>query len=558
MPVRLPSVGVSEGAAAASSAAGRAWESRRRIPLPALATALAVGVFLAVAILPLVLMVEQSFVRDGTFTLENYRAVLSSDRHLVLFMRTLAIGLGATMLALGVGVPFSLAAARTDAPFGRVLAYLLMAGVIVPPYFHAMAWTFLLMPNGLLGRLLDQLGLGAAPLSLLCTAPGAAVLLALAHLPYVVLMTMAGLRSMDGRLEEAAMLSRGWPAALARVTVPLAMPQILCAAVFVLIFTISDYGVPALLSVNTYPVEVFVQFSTFFEGGKATAVAVPLVVVAVLLLLVQQRYLRGRPLVVLSSASTPPVAIRLGRARWVVLLGMAIAALGAVVLPIGALVGASGGFIAYRVALATTWPVILESAGLAALAATAAVPLAFFLAYVIERGPRRLVRYLNLATLVPFAVPGTVLGIGLIRAWNRTGLEYIYGCWLVLVLAYVARLSPFAVRVMTSSLGQVDIQLEEAALLSKASWWSRLGRVVAPATGRGLAVAWFIVFVLAMGELGTTVLVVPPGHETLALKIYTLMHYGANELVAALCVILVGIGAAALAALALPLWGRRR
>ena len=94
-------------------------------------------------------------------------------------------------------------------------------------------------------------------------------MLGLAYYPFVTLLTVSGLRSMDRSQEEAALLSRGKWQTLRRVTLPLTTPHILTGAIFVFVFSIMDFGVPDILRVSVYPVEIFVQFSTFYDERAA-------------------------------------------------------------------------------------------------------------------------------------------------------------------------------------------------------------------------------------------------------------------------------------------------
>jgi len=99
------------------------------------------------------------------------------------------------------------------------------------------------------------------------------------------------------------------------------------------------------------------------------------------------------------------------------------------------------------------------------------------------------------------------------------------------------------VRILAATVKQIDVHLEQAAALARPRWRTRVGRIVLPLAAPGLGLAWVVAFVFGMGELGATLLIVPPGWETLSLRIYGLMHYGAGELVAALCVVLILCGA---------------
>jgi iron(III) transport system permease protein len=174
----------------------------------------------------------------------------------------------------------------------------------------------------------------------------------------------------------------------------------------------------------------------------------------------------------------------------------------------------------------------LTAAGLTAL-------LAFVIAHSLLRarqGPRAGLHYL---TQVPFAVPPILLGIALIGLWNRPATGWLYDSVAMVVLGYVAHFLPFAICVVHAGLQQFDQRLEEAAWLAIPGRMRITRLIILPLVRGGLAAGFLIVFVLAMGELGVTLLVVPPGVETLPVRIYNLMHYGAEDAVAALSLILL-------------------
>ena len=160
------------------------------------------------------------------------------------------------------------------------------------------------------------------------------------------------------------------------------------------------------------------------------------------------------------------------------------------------------------------------------------------IAYLIERLKGLTI---SLIAVVPFAIPATILGIGLIGVWNQAYIDVIYGSSLIILIAYVARFIPYASLVAVAGVSQVSLKLEEAALLAGSRWRRIMIKILIPLTRRHLMAAFFIVFILAFGELGTTLLVMPPGRETIPIKIYNLMHYGAEDLVTALCIILIGL-----------------
>ena len=198
----------------------------------------------------------------------------------------------------------------------------------------------------------------------------------------------------------------------------------------------------------------------------------------------------------------------------------------------------AGSFSNYLKVLKPSLEQILFSFFLAAAAAAITVLLAFVLAYMILRSTEWKRTVLTVAVFIPFVIPPTSLGVGLIGIWNRPLLDVVYSSQLIIILGYLSRFLPFAVITVHSGLKKVDRSLEEVANLAVASWTRVTRKVVVPLLWPSILSAFFIVFILSLGELGTTLLVIPPGKETIPIKIYNLMHYGADQSVAALCLIM--------------------
>ena len=133
------------------------------------------------------------------------------------------------------------------------------------------------------------------------------------------------------------------------------------------------------------------------------------------------------------------------------------------------------------------------------------------------------------------------MGIALNKVWNRPTIDFVFRCPLIIILGYIAHSISFTIRIICSGIKQINPHLEEAGFLGTSSWTKVVGKIVMALLTPSLLVGFFIAFILSLGELGTTLLVIPPGRETIPIKIYNLMHYGADQMVAALCLILVGI-----------------
>lgn len=500
---------------------------------------IAVSLFLIIVLLPIIYMFAASIVEKEGLTVAHYREVLSEERQVGLLFNTLILGLGTSLFSVLIGVPLAFLIKRTNLYFRKYFGYLYLAPILIPPYINTIAWIGLLGKQGRLNLFLMRVFSTNAPFFSIFSLGGTILILTLSYFPFVSLLTMEGLSSVDQRLEEAARITHRQTTVIRRITLPLVTPYILCGATFVFIFAITDYGVPALLRVNTYPVEIFTQFSAFYNPQVATATSSVLILITLMLILLQSHFMGKRSYVTIGSGLKRARVINLGRWRIPGFMFVSLVIFVSVVLPIGILLARSQSPLSYKIAFQSSWREIFLSFFLAFVAATLIIIIGFFISYIIERTMLRGRKGLDITTLLPFAIPATVLGIGLIKLYNRQITQFIYSSWLIIVFGYIGRFSPFAIRAISSNFKQINKNLEEAAVICNVRWLKRLFRLLLPLTLPGLLAGWIIAFILCMGELGTTLLVIPPGKATLPIKIYTLMHYGAGKLVASLSIILI-------------------
>jgi iron(III) transport system permease protein len=183
-------------------------------------------------------------------------------------------------------------------------------------------------------------------------------------------------------------------------------------------------------------------------------------------------------------------------------------------------------------------PAIANSLLLATIGATVVTGLAVFLGYARARARGRLGQFADIVFVVAFAVPSTIVGVGLIGLWNRPGLVgALYGTDAMFILGYLARLVPVAALTIAATTRYVPVSHEEAAAVSGAGWLRTMTRIVIPQIRLGLVIAWVIAFVLAFGELGVSILVAPPGEATLPIRIYTIIANTPPSHVAALALL---------------------
>lgn len=528
----------------------------------------AAAVLLVVVGLPLAWLVVGSLRGPAGPTLEFYRATFTAPDNYRVLLNTLGIGAAVAVLSAAIGVPMAWLVSRTDMPGRRAVWTLVNVAYATPPFLTAIAYVMLLGPNaGLVNRALRAaLGLAAPPFDIFSVG-GLVFVITLHVFPFVFLMVAGALESLDPALEQSArILGAGRVRTLAFVTLPMVRPAILAGAILAFVDSLSLFGPQAILGVpariHTIPTRIYTLFSYPPRFGLASALAMSLVAVTVLSLWLQHRFLGRRAFVTVTGKGTTVERVPLGAARLPALLGCGLVFLGAVVLPYGLLLGVS---------LSTQWATVLESGSLtlrnyayvlfefsltrhsivnslwlAAGAATVAMAVGLLIAYLHLRTAFVGRRLLDSLSLVPLGLPGIVLSVGLIQAWIRPPLV-LYGTVWILLVAYVARFVPFAVRAADSSLRQLDPALEEAARVTGASWLGSLTAVTVPLMKRGLFSGWLLIFVPALRELSASVLLFTSGTETLAVSIFTLYEEGYFEAVCALAVVTLALTLAVLA-----------
>lgn len=514
---------------------------RRALTLPTMRSAiigLAFIVFAGLCVLPVVYMIGVSLVNaEGSVNLENYHRLLVEPRQRELLLNSTVLGASSALFATLLGAPLGLLLARARLPAKRLLRIALVIPLIIPPYVLALAWILLTGSTGLLAHTIGRDLLSGWTYSF----AGAVVVLSLAYYPLSMLATEAAARRVDGHLEEGALLVTHTRRVMWRITLPLIAPMVAAAALTIFVLGLSEFGVPSLLRVRVYTTEVFTAFAALYDFGAATALAVPLLAVTVIVA-VTIKLIIGERFISVRRSIHPALPMILGRWRVLAFAGTILVLGVSVVLPLIALTYEAGNVKRLMSTLEGSRDAIINSLLLAAIAATLIIALATFLGYWRGRARTRWRGVFDLVLLVIFAVPTTVLGVGLIGLWNRPGLlGEIYTSQAIIIIAYIARFVTVAALIVAASVRQIPESFEEAAEVAGGSWPRTFGQIVFPNMRPGVVVAWLVSFIFTVGELGTTILVAPPGESTLPVRIHTLIANTPSSEVAALALMEVGI-----------------
>lgn len=450
---------------------------------------------------------------------------------------------GATaLLATTGGTLLAVLIWRTRLPGGRAWLVVLVLPMFVPPYVAGIAYSQFLAPLGPLGEWLAGLGL-PRPAGLEGLG-GSTFLLTAWYAPLVLLVVSLALGAVDRSAEQQALLVRSRAAVLWHVTLAGARREIAAAAAMVFVMSFNDFAAPHMMSYRVLPMEIYVQASGMLDPDRSVLACVPglvvcLPVAATAAWLLGRRWRRGA--VRLAAAPTPLLA-----ARWWPLAVVAAVGVVSVAVPMFGLIALSRSPASFFDAWADGAADLRRSVEFAAAAAGVIVALGAGL--VLGRSDRR-TAWLVGAALVAMAAPAMLGGVGAIRVF-RGGPEWLAAAYsgpTRLVVGYVGRFVPIAAIVLAVGwLGRDRSGIEQARLVP-AGPLRRLRWIHGPMLGRWVALAGLVSFVLAMSELELSILNTPPGCQTLAGRIFNLLHFGPIAQPAALCVLAAAVCVAPIA-----------
>lgn len=473
-----------------------------------------------------------------------------------LLLNTLWLVVGACAGALPAGTLLAVLLVKTDLPGRRAATALLGVLLVVPLYLQAGAW---------------QAGFGLQGwYTLLYEGPpllagwrGAIWIHALAAVPWVALIVGVALAAVEPELEEQALLDGGRAQVFLRVTLRRALAAMGLAGLWVAIAAAGEMTVTNLFLIRTFAEEVYTAF-TIGQGAElplfSTGAPFTLTLAAAGVAACAALSPRGVTLSLKAPRRWP-----LGRWRWpAALVAWSVVAL-LLAVPLGSLV-CKAGILVEQIGdeRVRSWSptkfvsITLASPGrnrwefgwsllIAFWASLAALALGCLLAWRARRGGAAAGVAL-LVVAAALAVPGPVLGIGLIKLLNRPeipALTLLYDRSILAPwLAQTIEALPLATLILWHAFATLPDATLESAASEGAGPWTRLWRIALPQRWPAVALAWIAAFILALGELAATLLVAPPGMTTLPIRVFGLIHFGVADQVAGICLALIALLAA--------------
>jgi iron(III) transport system permease protein len=517
------------------------------------ATVLVVGLLSAPALLPLLTAVLAWATPAGEVWQHQLQYVLPR----VAWNTTLLLLIvGSATALLGTGLAWLVAG--HDFPGRSMFTWALLLPLAVPGYVLAVVFAGALDYAGPLQSWLRAVTDAPLRLPPIRSLGGAALVLTLCLYPYVYMLARVALESAGARaLEAAQSLGLDRRAAFRKVLLPLARPAVAAGVGLVCMETLSDFGVVAALNVDTFTTAIYRAWFGMFSLSAALQMAALLGLLALGGVWLERRLRGGRGFATqLPSGDLPRRRLR-GARGLAATLSATLVLLLAFVLPMAQL-------LAWSVTHAATdldaryWAFAARSVAVAASGALVVVTAALVLGYALRGESRPWVRGLGRFATVGYAIPGTVLAVGLfapvaaLDGWLQSALEgafgttspqlFLQGTLLTMFVAYLARFLAVGTGPVESGLDRIHHNLDEAAANLGVRGVARLRRVHFPLLRGSLLAAAVLVFVDLMKELPITLMTRPFGFETLAVRVFEMAAEGEWQRAALPSVLIVAAG----------------
>jgi len=491
-----------------------------------------------------------------------FATTLGDMRVLHMAGNTIVMGIAVCALSLALALPLAMLRGLVRLPGAELWDIVLLVPIMIPPYVGAFAWVLMLQSGGYVSQLTGtQFG------AFIFSVPGIVVVMSLHLFPVIYFAASRAFLATSGRFAEAARVMGASPLyALARVTLPLAAPAIVASLLLVFSLTIEEYGTPAALGasanfevlvtaieerINDYPIDI----------PGASILSLLLVGLALAAYVSQQVLLSRGSFTTISGKGRQTALPDIGRWRAPAHALFALMSLAAVALPISAVIltastrTLSGGLAADNFTTANFIAVFSNASGgmdalgtslmLALGAALCTGLLGSLIAYLISRGDGSGEKMRGRAAIdafssLPNVIPGMVVAVGLILAWNQRWWPVTpYNTVFILLLAYVCLLLPYPVRYVGAALRQIGVSLDNAARVAGAGSARVLRSILAPLVAPHLLVAMAVVFAIATRELVTSIMLAPPGIKTVAIFVFRQFEQGSPATGMAMAVIAI-------------------
>ncbi len=447
--------------------------------------------------------------------------------NLILIGKSFLLSGTASLLATSLGSVCGFILNKYTFAFKGFYKLVLLIPLLIPDYVYAVAW-----------KDAWQLLFGAG------TNINSYTTVIFVHIlvfsPIAMLITGSAISQVNRGIEEAGLLMISFRKMLLKILIPIIRPSFTISFLLILIFSLSDFSVPAFFGVRTFTTEIFTQFSAFYNYQAAMGQSVFLLLICMVLMFTESRYLSDAPFFAIDTKGSNPRLYNCDNLKFLLHSFFILLLLVAVILPVFILFLQS--FSGSEFLLGKAWelvsPTFLQSSVLALSGAFIISVIGLWTSWLKEREKYKLP---NTVLMILFIIPSTVLGIAIIGFFNKPVLNFIYTSSLMIIIGYVGRFAFISARITGNGIRQIPLSLEEAATVAGIGSLRKYLKITLPLLIPSLFASFVLVFILCFGELGTTIMVYPPGTELMPVKFFTISANAPQALTSSMSLINFGI-----------------
>lgn len=518
-------------------------------PLVTVAVLLIIGALLLLPVINIIGLSLSSGAKDGDL-LNHYRNFFGERFYYQTLINSLWVSCAAMVFAVALGVPAAYFVNRYDIWGKGFIRAAVVLTFVSPPFIGSYSWVVLFGRSGIATQLFADLGIS---LPTIYGPQGIIFVFTLQFFPFVFLLVSSGFKAIDQSVEDAARnLGSSEFRTFRTVIAPLLVPSITTGALLVFIASFTDLGTPIILGekFRVLPVLIYGEFVNEFGGRPVLASSLSVVLLAVTTgaLLLQRaisaRHAHGtsavRPLEVLEQ----PIGKRIGATFYVFLL-VGVALLPIVNILISSFLQANGPILIAKFTLGNyeqiagrlarpLWNTVLFTTAATVLCAVVGTAVA----YIIVRRPGPVTGTLDTVVMFSYAVPGIVLGVGLVVTYHDEPFA-LTGTALILILAYFIRRLPFSVRSSASMLQQIARDTEDASVNLGAGPGRTFVKITIPILATAILSGALLTWSNTIRELSATLILQSGNTSTIAIEIFNEVVNGNFGIASALGTVLI-------------------
>ena len=503
--------------------------------------------YLLFLLYPLVMLLSKSVMnKEGLFSLENFERIFSKKYYLRAMGNSFKVTAAVTLFSVLIATPLAYIMSMFKIRGHRVLEILILVSSMSAPFIGAYSWIMLFGRNGTFTNIIyDLIGL---KLPDIYGFSGIVIVMSLQLYSLVYMFVSGAFKNMDNSLMEASeSMNCTKIKKFFKVVLPLIMPTLLAGALMVFMRTFADYGTPRLIGegYNTLPVLVYNEFmgEVGSNDGLAAAISIVAVVITTAVFLFQKLVVNKKQFSMNALNPIEPKKIKgVGNvfAHLYCYIIVAIAMMPQCYVVYSSFRKTSGklfvsGFSleSYKQAFSTVGKSILNTYVLGFVAMGFIVLIAVLIAYVVVRRRNALNNSLDVITMFPETVAGSILGIALLMAFSRKPLLFS-GTAFIMILSYVIRRLPYTVRSSSAILHQISPSIEEASISLGASDLKTFFKVTVPMMMPGVISGAILSWIMIITELSTSIILYTTNTKTMTLEIYSQIIRGNDGIASAI------------------------